>query len=165
MMNSSAYCPKCGTENPPDARYCVACGSKLSAAKKPRARRKNSEQVERRVVTKSYSISGWKAGLFVVVVVTVIDLLIANKLTWSPWVSVPVLLFGVFTPFVMEYEKIGKRPLLVDSNTATLIAISLLLLFIDYYASGAIDWSLYTVIVLVVIRLFSVLASSGDTQA
>ena len=45
-------CPKCGTANPPDTRYCVRCGASLAVAQSDRD--KASEQKKRGLLARLF---------------------------------------------------------------------------------------------------------------
>lgn len=42
------YCPECGAENDPEAKFCQKCGLALKEERRPRSRREKEEKHEKR---------------------------------------------------------------------------------------------------------------------
>jgi uncharacterized membrane protein len=61
-------CPKCGTENPDDAKFCSKCGASLGAASDPSGRSETSTGLSPNVAGLLCYVVGWITGIVFVVI-------------------------------------------------------------------------------------------------
>ena len=92
-----ATCPKCGTKNEEDAKFCVNCGAALYPVKS-REKREDTcfEQPERRVEEECFRLpyGGAIAGIVVGAFIVLLGLAIAFGLNVGRWIG-PFILITV----------------------------------------------------------------------